>query len=170
MFRRSSLPLLLGLCLGASHIIKASAQQNNGSDVVYEAARNKIGLLRYCREKALLDPATAATAIQVSENDLSLFASTRAPLAKQRGDQAEKEGRAGILGPNSKRDIATFAALFHTTPAGLCKEWADDNLRGVKGRSLRRDGALNATQPTAQSPVKQPATAIQSTSSAPNCP
>jgi hypothetical protein len=138
MFRRASHVMMLGLGLYGGDIASAGAQQKSGRDVVYEAARNRIGLLRHCRDTGLLDKPIADVAIQVTEGELASFPAADTPLGRRYGDAAEKDGEAGVLGPDSKRDMAAFAALFKTTPANLCREWAVESLRGVKGRSIQQ--------------------------------
>ena len=59
MVQVPSLAALLGLTLCILPLHNTMAQQFGESDVVYEAARNKIGLIRYCRNIGLLDPAIA---------------------------------------------------------------------------------------------------------------
>jgi hypothetical protein len=139
MLSRPCLVVFCSLGIFVNTLAPTHAQPpGNGRDVVYEAARNKIGLLRYCRQASLLDPETADDAILTAENGLSAFPADAAPAARGYGDQAEDEGESGILGPNSKRDILAFARQFNTTPASLCEEWAAESLRSVKVQNVRR--------------------------------
>jgi hypothetical protein len=139
MFERACYAaLLLGFGLAALAPHPATAQQSRGRDIVYEAARNKIGLIRYCHRQGLLDRQTTDIALRVAESGLDPSA---APAVITAGDKAEEDGEAGILGPSGKRDITNFAVLFKTTPASLCKEWAAESLRGLKGRSLQETAA-----------------------------
>jgi hypothetical protein len=116
----------LTLCILASD--KAAAQQFDASGIVYEAARNRIGLMRYCRNNTTLDTATAEKAVKVIEADLRAF-TPESELAIELGDRAEEAGEDGFLDVVRRRDIASFAQLFRTTPAGLCQEWAAETLR-----------------------------------------
>ncbi len=152
MLRCATIAGVLGLSLFGSLTTSASAQQNDGRDIFYESARNKIGLLRFCARKALLDAETADIAIKVSEDGLGDYP-PRNPAAQQRGDVAETDGEAGILGPDGRRGIADFADRFNTTAAALCRDWANESLRGVKGRSAQET-------PQPGSVVPQPAPVI----------
>ena len=151
---------VFALSLYGSSITSASPEQNKGRDIVYEAARNKIGLLRFCRSAALLDRATADVAIKVLEGGLDAFPAPKTRAARAGGEDAQAQGEAGVLGPDGKRDIADFAVHFKTTPAALCKEWALESLRGVKARSLQQ-----APETTSATPRMAPAEANQSAQS-----
>jgi len=135
MFTRAC---LIGLGLYGSLAAYAAAQQKAGRDVVYEAARNRVGLLRYCREEKLLSAEVADIAIRVMRGELEAEPAAGQPLARKYGDYAEQDGEDGVLGPDSKRDVGTFAKSFKTTPTELCREWARESLRGVKGRSVQQ--------------------------------
>ena len=156
---------VFGLSLYGSLITPASPEQNKGRDIVYEAARNKIGLLRFCRSERLLDRTTADVAIKVSESGLNAFPAPKTRMARVGGDDAQAQGEAGVLGPDGKRDLADFAVHFKTTPAALCKEWAAEGLRGVKGRSLQQ-----APETTSATPRTAPAETRQSEQSLPSYP
>jgi hypothetical protein len=122
MFRRLYLAAILGLSLCCGQIISASAQQSDGPDAFYEYARNKIGLLRYCRDKALVGQVTADRAGKAIEIALQRIAVSD-DLVKERGDRAEKAGQAGLWEEaNGRRDLASVADHFGTTTANLCKE------------------------------------------------
>jgi hypothetical protein len=128
MFRHSYVAVMIGLGLCGGYTLPASAQQNDARDVVYEAARNKIGLFRYCRRKGLLDAAAANQAIRTVETGLKDFTNV-SNLAETQGDRAEQAGEDGLLEANSNRAFADVATLFRTTPSGLCREWAEETLR-----------------------------------------
>lgn len=121
---------MVGMGFWAANCEQAAAQQNNGRDVVYEAARNRVGILKYCWENGLIDPSNGFSAIQLSAKELAPLTAKASAAARQFGDEAEKDGIAGILGPNSRRSIDSFARSFRTTPAALCKEWVTEQLRG----------------------------------------
>jgi hypothetical protein len=128
MFQVLSLVVLLGLmlCILPSH--KTMAQQFSASGMVYEAARNKIGLIRYCRNNGLLDPAIADQAVAAVETGLSELPPGDAS-AREQGDRAQRAGEDGFWEAGRRRDIASVAKLFRTTPADLCREWGNETLR-----------------------------------------
>jgi hypothetical protein len=128
MLRRSCLAAMLGVSLYGSYIDSAGAQQNDRRDVRYAAARNKIGLLHYCRDKGLLGAITAENAAEAIENGLQGLDSIE-DRDREQGARAEKAGEAGFWEAGGKRDVATVATIFSTTPEGLCKGWAEDALR-----------------------------------------
>jgi hypothetical protein len=160
MFKWAYRVALFGFCLFAGDAGPAHAQAGDDFDIVYEAARNKIGLLRHCRVKAFLDAATAATAISEVEDRIGRMA-VSGPLQAQ-GDRAEKSGEAGLLfGVSGKRDLANLSALFNTTPAGLCQEWAGETLRSSSPRSTPKSARyLPDTPSAAQQPYGATAAAI----------
>jgi hypothetical protein len=149
---------VFGLSLYGSLITPARPEQNKGRDIVYESARNRIGLLRFCRSTALLDRSTADVAIKISERGLNALPTPETRVARAHGDDAQAQGEAGVLGPDGKRDIADFAVHFKTTPGALCKEWAAESLRGVKGRSLQQQApqTTSAAPPTVPAEIKRP--------------
>ncbi len=130
MFRVPSLVVLVGVTLCSFLLQKAMAQQFDESDVVYEAARNKIGLIHYCRDNGLLDPAMAGRALIAVETGLRELA-PRDTIGRGRGDRAEQAGEDGFWEAGRRRGLASVARLFRTTPADLCQEWADDTLRAL---------------------------------------
>lgn len=128
MVRVLSLFVLLGLtlCVLPSH--ETVAQQFSETGVVYEAARNKIGLLRYCRNHEFLDPALADQAVTAVAAELRKLPPNES-FIRERGDRAQQAGEDGFWEAGRKRDVAGIAKLFRTTPADLCREWADETLR-----------------------------------------
>jgi hypothetical protein len=141
MFQVPSLVVLLGLTLCILASRQAMAQQFSESDVVYEAARNKIGLIRYCRNNGLLDPAIATQAVAAVETGLRKLPPGNA-LSREQGDRAQRAGEAGFWEAGRRRDIGSVAKLFRTTPADLCQEWADETLRA---QAPRRRGKVTTT-------------------------
>jgi hypothetical protein len=128
MRKASYIAALLGLTLCSLPPEKAAAQQFDAGGIVYEAARNRIGLMRYCRNYTSLDTAVAEKAVRIIEADLRAFTPEN-ELARELGDRAEEAGEDGFLDVVRRRDIASFAKLFRSTPAGLCQEWAAETLR-----------------------------------------
>jgi hypothetical protein len=132
-----SLVALFGLmlCMLPSH--RTMAQQLSESGVVYEAARNKLGLIRYCRRNNLLDPTLADQVVTAVETGLR----ERPPgdsFATEQGDIAQQAGEDGFWDAGRRRDIAGVASLFGTTPADLCRDWADETLRAQAPRPCCR--------------------------------
>lgn len=171
MFNRAYCVALFGFCLFTGYAEPAHAQAGDDFDIVYEAARNKIGLLRHCRVKTFLDAATAATAIAEVEGRIARMAVSGTLQAQ--GDKAEKSGEAGLLfGVSGKRDLANLSALFDTTPAGLCQEWAGETLRSPTPRSTPKSAryALPDEQPAAQPSYGAAAVAALSPASIPPLP
>ena len=172
MIRRSHLAAMLGLSL-CGHTVSASAQQGDGPGTFYAYARNKIGLLRYCRDRALVGQVTADRAVKAVEIGLRRLAVADG-LAKERGDKAEKAGEAGFWeDANGKQDLASVAKLFDTTTAGLCKEMAGQT-GTVRQPPVTRQVApkaatyLNANRSTASiEPASPPAASTQAVASAP---
>jgi hypothetical protein len=104
----------------------ASAQQYDELDGFHEYARNKIGLLRYCRDQALIGQVTAERAIKAIEAALRHFPVSDA-LVKKRGERAEKLGETGFWeanGKNARADLASVASRTGASTADLCKELA----------------------------------------------
>ena len=122
MFRQSYLAATLGVALCCGCAASASAQQSDAPDGFYEYARNKIGLLRYCRDQALLGQVTADRAVEAIEIALGRVAVSD-DLVKERGERAQKAGQLGFWEKaNGRRNLASIAALLGTTTADLCKE------------------------------------------------
>ena len=128
MRKASYVAALLGLTLCILPPDTAAAQQSDPSGIVYESARNRIGLMRYCRNNTTLDTAIAEKAVKLIEADLRTLPREN-ELTRELGDRAEEAGEDGFLDVVRRRDIASFARLFRTTPAGLCQEWAAETLR-----------------------------------------
>jgi hypothetical protein len=128
MRKATHVAALLGLTLCILPPDKAAAQQFDASGIVYEAARNKIGLMRYCRNHTTLDTAIAERAVKIIEADLRAYP-LESDFATELGDLAEEAGEDGFLDAGRGRDIASFAKLFRSTPASLCQEWAAETLR-----------------------------------------
>jgi hypothetical protein len=150
MFQVLSLVALLGLALCVLPSHRTMAQQFSVSDVVYEAARNKIGLMRYCRNNELLAPALADQAVSTVEIGLRKLPSSDI-FAREQGDRAEQAGEDGFWEAGRRRDIASVGKLFGATPADLCKEWAGETLRA---QAPRRSRAIETTIAIATPPTQ----------------
>lgn len=133
MFQILSPVVLLGLtlCILPSH--EAMAQKLSESGVVYEAARNKIGLIGYCRKNEQLDAGTADQAVKAVEAGLRKIPANDT-FAREQGDLAQKAGEDGFWDTGRRRDMASVAKLFSTVPADLCQEWAVETLRAQARR------------------------------------
>lgn len=145
MRRRPYLAAMLGLSLCCGITASASAQQSDRPQISYEYARNKIGLLRYCRDQAFLGQVTADRAVEAIEIGLRRFAISDG-LVKERGDRAEKAGQAGIWeDANGKRNLASVADLISTSLAGLCRELAGQT--EIQPSPVARQPAPKVTPP-----------------------
>jgi hypothetical protein len=120
---RSWLGIVLGFGFGC---ISAGAQESDVRNPVYEMARNKIGLLRYCRDQGLVDSVSADEALNRQAIRLQTLASLAGPYNQAAGDAAEKRGEAGVYGSGSRVPIDKMARTFGETLEGLCKEWVED--------------------------------------------
>jgi hypothetical protein len=165
MFRVPFLVVLPGLtlCILLSH--QTMARQFSESDVVYEAARNKIGLIRYCRNNDLLHPGIADEAIRAVETLLRELPPSNS-LAGLQGDSALPAGEDGVRDAGRRDEIDRIADLFRTTPADLCQEWASDTLWGQAQRRYREvktiavvttippDQLVSEARPTPVEPIR----------------
>jgi hypothetical protein len=148
MRRRPYLAAMLGLSLGCGMTASASAQKSDRPQISYEYARNKIGLLRYCRDQAFIGRVTADKAVEAIEIGLRRFAVSDG-LVKERGDRAEKAGEAGIWEDASgKRNLASVADLISTSLAGLCRELAGQT--EIQPSPAARQPAPKVTPPQAR--------------------
>ena len=149
---------LLGLTLCILPLNETKAQSFNEGQVVYEAGRNKIGLMRYCRDNKLLDPALADQAITAMENGLRAPPSSNT-FDKEQGERAQKAGEAGFWDIGRRRDIASVTKLFRTTPTDLCREWAGDTLRGQEAKPDKPITATAGVEPVQPAPPAKPTSA-----------
>jgi hypothetical protein len=145
MFEVRSLVVLLGATFCVLSSQRALAEQSEGG-VVYEAARNKIGLIRHCRNNRLLDPAIADKAIKAVETGLRKHPPVNT-TAKVEGDRAQQAGEDGYWEIARRRDIASVARMFRTTPADLCREWADETLRAQAPKRRGEPPTVAVIQP-----------------------
>ncbi len=153
-----SLVVLLGLTLCILSSDQTMAQQFDESGVVYDAARNKIGLMLYCRNNELLGSAIADQAVTAVETGLRKLPSSDT-IAREQGDRAQRAGEDGFWDVGRRRDLASVAKLFHTTPADLCQAWAEETLR-AQARKHHREVTTTAVvapiQPIQPLPQTEP--------------
>jgi hypothetical protein len=135
MIEYRCLSVLLGLTFGATFAVAQQMSQDPQRDVLYETARNKVGLLRYCKQQGLLDAKIADEAIEGAEEGVSAIAAFReTPVSQRNGDLAEKNGEAGLWGA-WRSPMEQMAASLVRTPRELCIIWADE------GATTRRRSA-----------------------------
>lgn len=146
MFKVLSFVVPVGLALCIFHSHETMAQQSGESGVVYEAARNKIGLIRYCRKAGLLDQSAADQAVTTVEAGLSGLPSDDT-LTREQGDRAQQAGEDGFWEAGRRRDVASIANLFHTTPAELCQEWAGETVRAQAMKPYREVKTITIEPP-----------------------
>jgi hypothetical protein len=129
------LPVLLGLAFGATLASAQQAQQDPERDLTYELARNKVGLLRYCKQRGFLDAKVADEAIEGAQGGVTVVTAFRETAVSQRdGDLAEKNGEAGLWGAG-RSPMEQMAESFVLTPRELCRQWAEE---GAAGRIRNR--------------------------------
>jgi hypothetical protein len=117
--------IVVGMAFGMT-VACAQSQPDPNRDVIYELARNKVGLLRYCKQQGLLDTQIADEAIEGAQGGASAVTYFRdTPVSQQDGDRAEKNGEAGLWGA-SRIPMERVAQSFVRSPIELCKEWAKD--------------------------------------------
>jgi hypothetical protein len=139
------------LCISA--LQKALAQQFNENDfLVYEAAHNKIGLIRHCQKNKLLDPPVADQVVKALEIGLRKLPAGDT-FVRNRGQRAQQAGEDGFWDAGRKRDLAAVAKLFRTTPAELCKEWAYETLKAQAPR--REVSAIPVVTPIPTIPLSE---------------
>jgi hypothetical protein len=146
MFRVPAIIVLLGLIFCVPPSNEAMAQRFDETGVVYEAARNKIGLISHCRDNALLDATVANQAIAALRSGLPSLPTSN-PLAGENGERAQQAGEDGFLDAGRKRDITSVARLFRTSSADLCQEWADETLRAQDPRPRRPASTIAVIEP-----------------------
>lgn len=155
MFPVQSLVVMLGLTLCILPSRKLMAQQYSEIGVVYEAARNKIGLVLYCRNNGLLDPIVADQVITAVQTGLRELAESDS-FDKEQGDRAQQAGEEGFWETGRRRDMASVATLFRTTPEELCKEWAEETLRAQAPRPYREVKTITVLPPKPAQPQAEP--------------
>jgi hypothetical protein len=157
MFRVPSIVVLLGLFLCVPPSNQTMAQPFDESGVVYEAARNKIGLISHCRDNALLATDIADQAVTTLRSGLPKRPTSN-PLAGENGDRAQQAGEDGFLDAGRKRDITSVARLFRTSPADLCREWADETLRAQEPTPRKPASTIAVIEPVQPSARARPIT------------
>jgi hypothetical protein len=136
---------ILGLSLSCGWTA-ASAQQSNQDAGFYEFARNKVGLLRFCRDQGLLDRNAAEKASETSRSGIRRIGVSDRQLI-DRGDRAEAVGESGfweVDGPHYHNDVAR---RLGRTPADMCLEVA-----GLP-KGTPQATAVTVTAPAYQQPV-----------------
>jgi hypothetical protein len=120
------LSILLVLAFGTT--LAGAQQQVPGRDLTYEMARNKVGLLRYCKRKGLLDAKIADEAIEGAQAGVSVAtAFQETTISKRDGDLAEKNGEAGLWGA-SRSPMEQMAESLIRMPEALCEQWASEGV------------------------------------------
>lgn len=122
MFRHTYIAVMLGFTFCWACAVPVRAQQGNPQDLFVDA-RNKIGVLRYCRDKGHVGQITADFAIEAIEAGPGRTAGGDRTV-KERGARLEKLGEAGFWGAQGDQDLASVAQAFDTTLGALCKELA----------------------------------------------
>jgi hypothetical protein len=111
----------------------------------YDDTRSKIGFMKYCGEKQLLDPEAANKAANTYTRAVEFLfydeSASHRSYNRASGDEAERQGGLGIIyykdwmqmfvlmeprfHPNGK-SIDDYANMKKATPAAICKQWADE--------------------------------------------
>lgn len=119
--------ILFGLAFGMASA-GAQMRQDPGRDLTYEMARNKVGLLRYCKRKGFLEAKVADEAIEGAQGGVTTAIAFRETLVSKRdGDLAEKNGEAGLWGAG-RSPMEQMAESRIMSPTGLCKLWAEEGI------------------------------------------
>ncbi len=109
-----------GLFMGAG-MASAFAQQPTPEqmEMAYNAARNQLGVLKYCQEKGFTDGA----AIEVQSKLIALIP---APADAAKADAAEESGKQGkVSAMGMEQDLATSAKAQNISEEQICKTLAD---------------------------------------------
>jgi hypothetical protein len=111
----------------------------------YDDLRGKMGFMRYCRERNLLDQETASKAGDIYSRYIAYTfydpGTSHQSYNRESGDEAERQGSLGIIyfrdwlqmyldaepriHPHGK-SLDEYAALKAATPASVCRQWADE--------------------------------------------
>jgi hypothetical protein len=112
----------LGFALLAMTASAAFSQQpvpRQSTEAAYAAARNQLGILRYCQSKGFTDGAAVA-----AQN--KMLALLPMPDDLKNGDAAERAGTAGkAVAPGIEKDIAIAAREKGLTEERLCQDIYD---------------------------------------------
>ncbi len=165
MIRQTFFTAMLGLSI-CGHVASADAQQDDRPNPFYDYARNKMGLLRYCRDHGLVAQVTADKAVKAIE-----VALRRLPVsggsANDQGDKAERAGAAGFWkDANGNQELASVAKLFGTTTAGLCNVLAGES-RTVPQPAATRQVAPKVPTSALIKPAGSPATSTEAVAPVP---
>ncbi|MFK4823118.1 pore-forming ESAT-6 family protein [Ochrobactrum quorumnocens] len=112
--------ILAATLMGAA-LTPALAQQPTPEqmEMAYNAARNQLGVLKYCQDKGHIDGSA-------SEIQVKLLALVPAPADVSKGDAAEdvgKQGKVAVMG--MEQDIAAAAKAQGVEEAKLCEMMAN---------------------------------------------
>jgi hypothetical protein len=111
----------------------------------YDDMRSKMGFMRYCGEKNLLDPKTVSKAGDIYSRYVAYTfydpSTAHQSYNRESGDEAERQGSLGIiydkdwikmfvhedlrLHPHGK-SLDGYATLNAATPAAVCQKWANE--------------------------------------------
>ena len=110
---------LAGLFLGASVTAAFAQASPEQIEMAYNAARNQLGVLKYCQDKGYTD----GGAVDVQTK---LLAMIPAPSDATKGDAAEEAGKQGkVAAMGIDQDIATSAKAQNVSEEKLCQTMAD---------------------------------------------
>lgn len=110
----------------------------------YDNMRNKIGFMKYCDEKQLLDADAAKKAANTFIKTVNILfydkeTASHRSYDRESGDEAERQGRLGIMYYKdwtqtsvlaqrlNGRSLDEHAKKTKTTAANICKEWAGES-------------------------------------------
>ena len=110
---------LAGLFLGANLATAFAQATPEQMEMAYNAARNQLGVLQYCKEKGYTD----GGAIEIQTKMIALIP---APADTSKADAAEATGKQGkVSAMGMEQDIATSAKAQNISEEKLCQTMAD---------------------------------------------
>ena len=87
--------------------------------VAYQAGRNQLGVMTYCSDKGHI----GSDVVDIQKKLLGLIP---APADKSGGDEAEAQGKKGVISAmGMTQDIEALAKMQNGTPAAFCKQIGD---------------------------------------------
>ena len=102
-----------------SGIGAAQAQAPDQMKMVYEAARNQLGVLQYCSGKGMAD----SSAVDTQKKMLTMLPP---PADTSGGDAAEKQGRSGkVVAMGMEKNLDEAAKAQGSTTDAFCHRIAD---------------------------------------------
>ncbi len=97
----------------------AQAQNPDQMKMVYEAARNQLGVLQYCSDKGMADSSTVDT-------QKKMLTMLPPPADTSGGDAAEKQGRGGkVVALGVEKNLDDAAKEQGSTTDAFCHRIAD---------------------------------------------